>query len=430
MTYQAVLARINVRPIPGSDFIALGSVLGHNVIVASDTADGEMVVFFEQDGQLSEEFCVANDLIERKDEDGNRAGGYFGVNRRVRSKKMRGVISEGFVCRLSAFDYIGADILKIEKEGYQFTELAGHAICNRYETPATRQARQNGQATTKHENIMFAKHIETSQLRRCTDIPKGFVTITEKMHGTSHRLARVLEEVSVERSWWKTLIAKWIGEPATEWAWSVLHGTRNVTIGGLKDDTGGYYGSHAFRARATRCIEPAKGEVIYGEIVGHTSLGCNSPIQKQTFTDLKDKSIIKRFGETCGYTYGVAEGIAEFFVYRITQVNEDGYAVELSWYNMVQRCKQMGLITVPLLDTFLYDGDHAALVTKVGLLVNGVSGNEAKGSVLDEETLLEGVVVRVESPEGTSWYKEKSVIFKVAEGIMKEWGAVDLEEAA
>jgi hypothetical protein len=88
MSYNAIVARIHTRPLPGSDNIILGSCRGYQVIVGKNIEDGQLGVFFEAGGQLSEGFAAANDLVRRKDAEGKPAGGYFEENRRVKAVKM------------------------------------------------------------------------------------------------------------------------------------------------------------------------------------------------------------------------------------------------------------------------------------------------------------------------------------------------------
>jgi hypothetical protein len=83
------------------------------------------------------------------------------------------------------FEYTKAKLNKLEV-GYQFDELNGHPICNKYFTPQTLNAMKSGQKKRPKENAMFARHIDTSQFKRNTNaIPPGAVVyISEKVHGT------------------------------------------------------------------------------------------------------------------------------------------------------------------------------------------------------------------------------------------------------
>lgn len=171
-----------------------------------------------------------------------------------------------------------------------------------------------------------------------------------------------------------------------------------------------------------------KGEVIYGEIAGYTETG--SPIMAtQNVSALKDKSLRTMFGDSMTYTYGCLIGECRVFVYRITQVNEDGHVVELSWPAVRQRCRELSLETVPTLATFYLAGDIDSLERVVAGLTDGESGPHL--STLDSRHIREGVVVRWESEYGTGWLKNKSFTFGVLEGYLKESDEyVDAEEAA
>lgn len=94
--YKAIIAKIDsIEPIEGADRIVKASILGSNVVVSSDTKEGTMGIFFGVDGQLSEEYATRNNLIRKKDADGNNIGGFLEDNRRIRCLKLKGVKSDG-----------------------------------------------------------------------------------------------------------------------------------------------------------------------------------------------------------------------------------------------------------------------------------------------------------------------------------------------
>jgi hypothetical protein len=123
--YSAIVCKVNTRPHPNADRLLLGTAHGYQVVVGLDTQDGELGVFFAADGQLSEQMCEANDLIGYTDpETGERKGGFFAKNRRVRSQKFRGEKSDGYWTSLSSLSWTGANLSDL-REGDQFTELNG-----------------------------------------------------------------------------------------------------------------------------------------------------------------------------------------------------------------------------------------------------------------------------------------------------------------
>jgi len=123
--YKAIVAKIIVFPHPDADRLQLGNVLGNQVVVGLDTYTSEVGLFFNTDGQLSSEFCIANDLLRRKDSEGKPAGGMFDENnRRVRAQKFRGQKSDGFWIPLTSLNFTGGDISSL-KEGDMLDEFNG-----------------------------------------------------------------------------------------------------------------------------------------------------------------------------------------------------------------------------------------------------------------------------------------------------------------
>lgn len=439
--YKAYVTRIKTREMPNADNLQLGDCNGYSVIVGKDINDGDLVVLFEQGGQLSEEFAATHDLIRRRNPDGSQAGGMFEPNRKVRAIKLRGSRSDGFVCPISFLAYTLYDIESL-KEGDQFDELNGHKICNRFETKATREAAKAKRIKIRKDCIMMPKHFDTGQFKReAESIPAGsIIYISEKIHGTSCRLGHVEDEyvpkvvkTLVDKFVWKlnTNLGNFILKKCTQKKWIHLNGSRNVIIEKRADPNSGFYGSEQFRFEVTKGIVLQKGEVIYGEIAGWTEN--NNPIMRpQSTTELKDKRITKTYGELMTYKYGHMIGTRGLYIYRITQVNQDGYQVDLSWPQVVKRCKELGLKTVPTLEYRIYDGNLEKLKKDIDFLVNGETGSEALPSWTDPSHIREGVVLRIESEEqGITWLKEKSWIFGVLEGYLKDKeDYVDTEESA
>jgi len=424
MTYNAVVCKIHTRPHPNADNIQLGVCRGNQVVIGKDVKDGELGVFFVTDGQLSSQFAEIHDLISRTDADGKKAGGFFAQNRRVRAQKFRGEKSDGYWVPLSYFDYTGVRQSGLD-EGYEFSELNNHPICNKYVTEATRRAIFNQKAQPRKANVMFAKHFETEKWRDRSDkiLPDSLIIITEKQHGSSHRLARVLQPRNstglrkvVESVFG---LVGFVPQPR----WVIMHGSRNVVLNSDLDDL--YYGTD-FRAGSTKFLEEhlRKGEVIYGEIVGYSNV--SSPIMGvQDTTGLKDKEVTKKYGPKMVYAYGQADGTCKFYVYRITQVNDDGFAIDLSWAQVKERCAEIGVEHVrEVWPPFIYDDDILSLTKKIEYLVEGQS-------VFDPSHIREGVCIRVEHANEHFTLKHKSWLFGALEGYLKDKDeVVDAEEAA
>lgn len=422
--YQALITRIQTREHPDADKLQLGLVHGYQVVVGLDTRDGELGIFFDSDGQVSPEYAEANDLVGYHDpETGEKRGGFFPKNRRVKSQKFRGQVSDGYWAPLSSLEFTGADITKLQ-EGDQFDELNGVPICNKYYTPKTLK-QMAGQQAQKRQNVWFAKHVDTAQLKHKIDeIPVGAVLyFTLKMHGTSGRFGHVLEEKPVVRSRWRRFVdymsSKAVPEMVTEYGY--LSGTRNVI---QADHThAGFYGNEEFRWNAVEKLygNLHKGEVIYFELTGYTTTG--QLIMGEVDTSSL-KEIKKQYGPKMIYKYGQPVGTTGLWVYRITRVNEEGVVTELSWPETRKRAKELDLNVVPdMHEPIIYDGNAEKLTALVDSLLEGPDP-------VDSSHIREGVVIRAEH-ETTNFYKTKSFSFKVLEGIVKsDDDYVDMEEVS
>ena len=437
MSYKAVISPVKVRNHPNADNLQLADVAGSTIVVGLDTADGELGVFFPTDGKLSPEYCSANDLYPIKDEvTGERiGGGYFTLGKeRVRSQRFRGEKSEGYWAPVSSLAYTGYDLSKLVA-GFEFDELNGHTVCEKYYTPATLRAMKGGKL--RRSNEWFPQHVDTEQLKWNLNkvVPGSLVTITLKMHGTSARISHVLDEVKAPRKWWQKLLRR-PEETRTEWAHLV--GTRRTILRDPNATVGGFYGDEAFRWNAVGDVLPhlRKGEIIYGELVGYLPDG--RPIMgSQSTKELKE--LKKQYGPTMTYSYGCVEGQCKFIVYRIAVITEDKHVVDYSWSQVKARATELGLETVPELMP------SAVVPPQVGMLavfnpiesirddIKRACEDLAVGpDPTDPRHIREGVVVRLDQPSGkTEFYKLKSFDFGVLEGYLKQSDDyVDTEEIA
>ena len=436
--YKALVARISIRPHPNADRLQLGTIQGHQVVVDLTTPDGELGVFFPCDGQLSAEMCRVHNLIGGTDPvTGKHTGGYFPKNRRVRAQKFRGEKSDGYYCPLSWLAWTGYD-LTLLKEGDAFDELNGQPICQKYYTPATLTAmgRQRRGQSAVPRRIMFPPHVDTAQWRyHNRNVPRDSVIyISEKLHGTSGRYGHVAEVKPLP--WFRRIVNKLAGGDGTVIDWKHLHGSRNVI---LNDDQPGFYGTNEFRRDVVGDLQLHQGEVLYYEIVGDVTTG--TPIMPAHPIKDELKDLKKQYGARMEYRYGTVPGERKLFVYRITQINEQGREIELSWPQVVGRCKELGLQTVPVLATALAappNNNHTWLflngegtwlsASGINPVVETLTDGE---STLDSRHIREGVVVRIESSEGIKFLKNKSFAFGVLEGYIKDIDTyVDLEEAS
>ncbi len=448
--YQALITPVqSIIPHPNADRLEIAVVANNHVVIGiGNYKQDDLVIFFDVDGCLSKEYCEANELYEKFVEvDGvkQRVGtGYLDPNGRVRALNLRSYKSNGLVMPLSSLDFLDFD-RSVLQAGFAFTEIGGVEICKKYETPATKQAK----ATNKKDklrlkyNTVFHEHVETQNFRRNVQaIPVGAtITITEKLHGTSGRLAycyteqeqynpiifKVFRHLNVSTPWRPVNLAwNWLRQTieektkTTTKGYAYQHGTRRVI---LKKNSGntGYYGSDDFRWQIADRLLPMlrKGEEIYYEIVGY--VGNGSPIMPPHSTEItSDKKFIKQYGQQITYNYGVSDGTAKAYVYRIAITNEDGYQWDLPWDAVKARCAELGVDHVPEIrvlqnDPYLYN------------LVDIVEKLSLESTFPNQ--LPEGVVVRVDH-QGKTWFlKEKNWYFLTMEGFQKDKpDYVDTEE--
>ena len=126
--YKGTVLRIkNVRPHPNADRVQLATCHGNQVVVGLEVEEGHMGVYFPADGQLSHEFCHANNLYREAslNKFPEEKGGMFDSNRRVRAQKFRGEISDGFWVPLHYFGFI--QVSGLDVEGFEQTVLEGSA---------------------------------------------------------------------------------------------------------------------------------------------------------------------------------------------------------------------------------------------------------------------------------------------------------------
>lgn len=418
MSYKAFITPLtNIRPHPNADRIRLATCLGAQVVIGLDNEEGQVGVFFPEGGQLSHEMCLHNDLYNSSAraalELGEGPTGFFDKNRRVRAQTFRGAKSEGIWLPLTCLSW-DQDLFGTYKAG---DELDDVRIAVKYITPSTRRTgTQSNRATKRGETVMFKKHVDTAQFAYYSDdIPPGsLITITEKLHGTSGRLGNVLE-VQPTR-WYHKLLRIAPGA-----SWSLLSGTRNVII---EHSSGvGFYSNENFRKEVIADLTPRKGETLYFELVGFA--GAQELMPSQAIpADLKELKVV--YGPSMHFHYGCPPGQTRLYVYRITQTNEDGQSVELSWPQVCLRCDELGIPHVPQLgEPEIYNFDLDTLKQIVDAHTGGPS-------TLDASQIREGCALRIDTPDGrTYWLKNKSFEFKVLEGIIKlDDTYVDIEEAA
>lgn len=479
MSYCGYITTLkNVRPHPNADRMKLADCFGNTVCIGLDAAEGEIGVYFPVDGQLSVEFCQVHDLMRRKDENGNPAGGYLDPEKRnIKAVKLRGEKSDGLFMPLSCLAYTGANLDDINV-GDTITTVNGHEICQKYIPKSNVKTHQGaGNRTRKRKDPiapLFQEHADTEQLayNLAAFKPGDEIEITLKMHGTSQRTAYLPALCGYNDPWYYKLY---------NWAW--FHWNRlthkhdlHSTINGFKHknpnyeydyvsgtrrvvlDTydGGFYGSNEFREQHAKKFEGKlwKGETVYYEVVGFTHTG--APIMASApNSKVSDKEFTKKYGKETVFSYGCSpnpvcesridfttgalydtkqlEPQSDIYVYRMTMTNEDGEVVEYTPDFMRYRCEQMGVKTVPVFCKTVVTGgiDTNGCPYSVADEVKDLAESFYDGpDPIGKTHIREGVVVRILNRPKFTAYKHKNFYFKVLEGIAKDTAETpDMEEA-
>lgn len=418
----------HLRPHSNADRLQVATFFGNDTIVSLDTHIGEIGVYFPVDLQLSEEFCEKNNLVRKKDANGNNIGGYLEEKRNIKAIKLRGEKSDGLYLPISCFDYLNLEH-KLTP-GEKIDVLEGHEICKKY--IPMRQARscdrKDGNRTRKNKAPiapLFAEHVDTEQLayNHAAFEYGDLIEITLKMHGTSQRTGYLPVLQKYKRTLWDRIFRR-EGTPIYDWGY--VSGTRRTV---LENYEGGFYGSNAFREEHAKYFEGKlyEGETVYYEVVGFLPSG--TPIMG-TVDNKKtnDKQFIKKYGQHTTFSYGCEVGQSDFYVYRMTLTTKEGYVVEYTPDYMRYRCEQMGAKCVPV----FYKGyiPDAISITP-GAWVQNLAEQFYDGpDPVGKTHVREGVVIRIVNKPKFTAYKHKNFNFKCIEGIAKaEAEAPDIEEA-
>lgn len=424
--YKAYVTTLkNLRKHPNADRLQLAECFGNTVCVDMSAAAGEIGVYFPEGGQLSVEFCEQNNLVRKKDENGNNIGGYLDPNKRnITTINLRGEKSDGLFLPISCIVYTGANLDDFN-EGDIITVVNGHDICTKYipKGKCNTSTKAGNKTRKKKVNIcpMFAEHADTEQLAYNISAfkPGDIVDITLKMHGTSQRTGflPVLKGYNdsigckLYNRFRKVFDKNWEnihdGEPV--YYYDYVCGTRRVMLDETFGD-GGFYGSNDFRQNHhTKFFGKLwKGETVYYEVVGYVNE--TTPIMPSADNKkVNDKEFVKQYGKQTIFSYGCEPGESEMYVYRMTITNEDGDVVEYTPEFMRYRCEQMGVKCVPHFGTYILKEDDD-IKEMAEWFYDGVDP-------IGKTHIREGVVCRIVNRPKFTAYKHKNDNFKILSGI-------------
>lgn len=328
---------------------------GFNIITGIDSEPG-LYVYFPGLSQINNDFLSYANLYRHKELNKDpEQSGMFEDNGRVKSIRLRGELSEGFIIPVVVLqNYVlsvtnkelndvteGTEFDAIEHDGKEFwiskkympkhTQQQGSGV-------GGKQSKKVPKGLDKVIDSQFRFHYDTTLIKKCPFVlnPESLIQISSKIHGTSGISAHVLcrrEETLKER------VLRFLRIDRTEKTqYDYLYSSRTVIKNkyynaNVKD---GFYGVDVW-AEADKLVRPhlEKGQTAYYEIVGflpnggyiqkNYDYGCVAPKDNETYTPEKHFKVR---------------------IYRVTYTNVDGKVLEYSTHQVQQWCEKNGLIPV------------------------------------------------------------------------------------
>lgn len=382
--YAAVIVKVPAPvKVEGLDNLVAVPMYGYQVLTQKDGVKaGDLKVLFLAETQLDAEYARENNLYREATLNKNAdETGYFEPNARVKAIRLRKQPSNALLMPLESLSYTGFDVSTL-KAGDTFDKLNGHTICRKYEIP-----RKGGQGVPAGPKIrsridqkLFPQHLDTEHLLRNMHHfrEETYSITTQKLHGTSARFTRM--PVKRDLGWFERFLG-WLGWFVKDTEYELVPGSRRAIKG--KSDNNDFYKTDLWAEYATKLegLIP-DGYVVYGELIGWVDE--HTPIQKN-------------------YTYNLAPGQREFYVYRVTTVNHHGVIADLSWAGVKEFCDARGLKYVPELWQGMNDGvwaeddERVAQIVKEKWLDRKLADTYPQAIPLsDPKSVDEGVCVRIE----------------------------------
>ena len=376
--------------------------------------------------------------------------GFFNKNGRVRSIRLGGVQSMGYLFTLDELAKYNPNVKNISLNQYvgeDFDTIEDKLFIKAY-VPFVPERRQVSKVEKRNKKIEqfdrmvkgeFSFHYDTQMLAKCIGRlkPSDVVTITSKLHGTSICIGKLHVKTPIKLPFYKKI---WNGFIDTTGLFKSLRITDytieygNVTSSRTviknqyinKNVTNGYYGVDVW-SEYGNLIYPflSEGMTIYGEIIGYLT-GSDKMIQKN-------------------YDYGCNKGENKLMVYRITTTNEDGTKHEWNvtevkeWTEKLVKDHPEIADRIHVID-LLYHGTLADLYPNLSLMDHWHENvleslrnekerfnMEKNDPICKNKVPFEGVVLRIDNDEFAEAFKLKCQKFLSKEREEIDKGEVDME---
>lgn len=376
--------------------------------------------------------------------------GFFNKNGRVRSIRLGGVQSMGYLFTLDELAKYNPNVKNVSLNQYvgeDFDTIEDKLFIKAY-VPFVPERRQTSKVEKRNKKIEqfdrmvkgeFSFHYDTAPLPKCIGRlkPSDVVTITSKLHGTSLICGKLHVKTPIKLPFYKWIWNKFVDLTGLFKAHRITDYTieyGNVTSSRTviknqyinKNVTGGYYGVDVW-SEYGNLIYPflSEGMTIYGEIIGYLT-GSDKMIQKN-------------------YDYGCNKGENKLMIYRITTTNEDGSKKEWNvtevkeWTeNLVKEHPEIA-DRIHVID-LLYHGTLVDLYPDLSLMEHWHENvletmrndkehfyMEKNDPICKNKVPFEGVVLRIDDDELAEAFKLKCKKFLSREREEIDKGEVDME---
>lgn len=393
-----VVAIEELLPHPNADKLQIAVVDYQKVITSLDAKLNDIYVYFPVECKINEQFLSYTNSFSNSEMNADKTKkGFFGKNGRVRSIKLRGETSEGYlVPAQQLFDWVNFEGDIRQFVGTDFDTIGGKLLLSKYVPPTLEEvegkAKRNGKKAYKEHQSRLIEgqvrfHTDTANLKRSSVSwnADDVLTVSYKLHGTSFWVSNLLvkRKLSVVDK-----IGRFLGIDVKESEYDILYGSRRM----VKNFTfGGFYKRDLWKVAKDRIAHQIpKGFTVYGEAVGYVP---------ETSTFIQK-----------GYDYGMPEGEMGLYVYRITFTNEDGEVLELPTDGIQEFCEERGWKAVPIVAQYKGHSlpDKEALVKELELWKEKHGVN---CKICNNKVPAEGYAIRIESVKSFEVYKYKTEEF-------------------
>lgn len=342
--YRAKVVKIEkLEPHSNADKLQIAVVDFQRVITGLDTKVGDLFIYFPLESQINSEFIsYINGFSDSNLNADKTKKGFFSGKGRVKSLKLRGVFSEGYLHpAVSVNSYLADNNIKFQitsKDiGTEFDSIGDITFCQKYIVKTKGEPRQGNpdkklKRVSKIIDGQVRLHVDTKALKReISNIsPDDFIDVTSKWHGANCGIARVLVKRPLS---FLEKVSKFLGAKVVESQYGLLYFSRRVIKNEYADQvTSDFYDENVWATVAKKYEKSVQeGVTIFGELVGFTSSG--SGIQSA-------KGVV--------YDYGCEVGECDFYVFRITYTTHDGNVYEFSAKQVQDYCKKYELKMVPV----------------------------------------------------------------------------------